>query len=280
MRAQPACKPLHPTSAQLCVATTAAGCSSCSYPLVQVGSLPSGEMDYNDLATALAANTTCPAILNMTVGATMTGAIDALDRILGILEATGYPHDRFFLHCNCALFGTMLPGFLMDVPLVTFAKPIGAVSVSGHKFIGAPMPCGVVITRTKYVQHLDTRDVMVMGSRNGHAPIHLWYTLAMKGFEGIGREVEMCMRNARTLKGLLEKAGVGGTMLNEFSNLVVFERPVEEAFVRKWQLSCQGGIAHIAVMPNLGVGMLGEFVRELQLSRARTGAHVAAEGDC
>ena len=34
-------------------------------------------------------------------------------------------------------------------PQVTFKKPIGSVSVSGHKFMGAPVPCGVVITRFK-----------------------------------------------------------------------------------------------------------------------------------
>ena len=34
-------------------------------------------------------------------------------------------------------------------------------------------------------------------------------------------------------------------MLNELSSTVVFERPREEAFVRKWQLACEGDIAHV-----------------------------------
>lgn len=38
--------------------------------------------------------------------------------------------------------------------MVTFQKPIGSVSVSGHKFVGAPVPCGVVITRMRYVMAL------------------------------------------------------------------------------------------------------------------------------
>ena len=38
--------------------------------------------------------------------------------------------------------------------MVTFRKPIGSVSVSGHKFVGAPVPCGVVITRMRYVMAL------------------------------------------------------------------------------------------------------------------------------
>ncbi len=71
--------------------------------------------------------------------------------------------------------------------MVTFRKPIGSVSVSGHKFVGAPVPCGVVITRFKHVlalssdvEYLNSRDATIMGSRNGHAPIYLWYTLTRK----------------------------------------------------------------------------------------------------
>ncbi len=42
--------------------------------------------------------------------------------------------------------------FVKEAPLVTFQKPIGSVSVSGHKFVGAPVPCGVVITRMRYIK--------------------------------------------------------------------------------------------------------------------------------
>jgi selenocysteine lyase/cysteine desulfurase len=46
--------------------------------------------------------------------------------------------------------------------MVTFRKPIGSVSVSGHKFVGAPVPCGVVITRMSHVMALSS-DVEVRG---------------------------------------------------------------------------------------------------------------------
>ena len=52
--------------------------------------------------------------------------------------------------------GAQIP-FVKRAPLVTFRKPIGSVSVSGHKFIGAPVPCGVVITRQRYVEALSRR---------------------------------------------------------------------------------------------------------------------------
>lgn len=59
------------------------------------------------------------------------------------------------------------------------------------------------------------------------------------------------------------------TMLNELSNTVVFERPKEEAFVRKWQLACEGDIAHVVVMPNITLNKLEEFVQDYVNSRAR-----------
>lgn len=47
----------------------------------------------------------------------------------------------------------------------------------------------------------------------------------------------------------------------QLSNTVVFERPLEEAFVRKWQLACEADIAHVVVMPNITVDKLEEFVQ-------------------
>ena len=57
------------------------------------------------------------------------------------------------------------------------------------------------------------------------------------------------------------------TMLNELSSTVVFERPTSEAFVRKWQLACQGAIAHVVVMPNITIAKMLEFVEDLILQR-------------
>eukprot|EP00877_Chromochloris_zofingiensis_P002430 jgi/Chrzof1/12188/Cz06g24140.t1_SDC[v5.2] len=241
---------------------------------VKVDTLPSGEIDYEHFRSHLQAHKDRPAIINVNIGTTVKGAVDDLDKVLDILKQTGYTEDRFYIHCDGALFGMMMP-FIKQAPMVSFKKPIGSVSVSGHKFIGAPVPCGVTITRMKYVmalssdvEYLNSRDATIMGSRNGHAPIYLWYTLTRKGYQGIRKDVEKCMRNALILKTMLDQAGVK-TMLNELSNTVVFERPKEEAFVRKWQLACEGDIAHVVVMPNITIDKLEEFVQDYVNSRAR-----------
>lgn len=136
------------------------------------------------------------------------------------------------------------------------------------------MPCGVQITRLEHrnalsrnVEYIATRDATITGSRNGQAPIFLWYTLNKKGYEGFQNEVQICLRNAHSLMKRLLAAGIGA-MLNEHSNIVVFERPLDEEFVRRWQLACQGNIAHVVVMPHVTIEKLDDFFDELVEKRS------------
>ncbi|XXG73501.1 hypothetical protein AAC387_Pa07g2409 [Persea americana] len=240
---------------------------------VKVDTLISGEIDCADFRTKLLQNRDKPAIVNVNIGTTVKGAVDDLDLVIKTLEEIGYKHDQFYIHCDGALFGLMIP-FVKRAPKVTFKKPIGSVSVSGHKFVGCPMPCGVQITRMEHinalsrnVEYLASRDATIMGSRNGHAPIFLWYTLNRKGYRGFQKEVQKCLRNAHYLKDRLQAEGIGA-MLNELSSTVVFERPRDEEFVRRWQLACQGNIAHVVVMPNVTVEKLDYFMNELIQKRS------------
>ncbi|XP_074578434.1 serine decarboxylase 1-like [Curcuma longa] len=239
---------------------------------VKVATLVSGEIDCTDFKAKLVQNKEKPAIININIGTTVKGAVDDLDLVIQTLEENGFK-DRFYIHCDGALFGLMMP-FVKRAPKVTFKKPIGSVSVSGHKFVGCPVPCGVLITRLTHinalssnVEYLASRDATIMGSRNGHAPIFLWYTLNRKGYQGFQKEVQKCLRNAHYLKDRLKEAGIG-SMLNELSSTVVFERPKDEDFVRQWQLACEGNIAHVVVMPNVTVEKLDYFLRELLEKRS------------
>jgi histidine decarboxylase len=238
----------------------------------KVSSLVTGEMDCDHFRKLLEENKDKPAIVNVNIGTTVKGAIDDLDQILQILKDVGYEEDRFYIHCDGALFGMMIP-FIKEAPLVTFKKPIGSVSVSGHKFMGCPTPCGLVITRAKHIEslssdieYLNSRDATIMGSRNGHAAIFMWYTLTMKGYEGFRQDVQKCLKNAHYLHSLLFSKGIR-TMLNERSSTVVFEKPECQRFVRKWQLACQGDIAHVVVMPNIDREKIEAFVKELVETR-------------
>ncbi|KAH0683459.1 hypothetical protein KY290_022076 [Solanum tuberosum] len=189
----------------------------------KVGTLLTGEIDCADFKVKLLANKDKPAIINVNIDC-------------------GFSHDRFYIHCDGALFGLMMP-FVKRTPKVTFNKPIGSVSVSGHKFVGCPMPCGVQLTRLEHinalssnVEYLASRDATIMGSRNGHAPLFLW-------------SWNQCY--AQWL-----------------SSTVVFERPKDEEFVRKWQLACERNMAHVVVMPSVTVDKLDNFLDELVEARS------------
>lgn len=239
---------------------------------VKIDTLVCGEIDCTDFRSKLLSNTDKPAIINVNIGTTVKGAVDDLDLVIKTLEETGFK-DRFYIHCDGALFGLMMP-FVKRAPKVSFKKPIGSVSVSGHKFVGCPMPCGIQITRLKHVnalssnvEYLASRDATIMGSRNGHAPIFLWYTLNRKGYTGFQKEVQKCLRNAHYLKERLRGAGISA-MLNELSSTVVFERPKDEDFIRHWQLACEGNIAHVVVMPSVNIEKLDFFVNQLVEKRS------------
>ncbi|KAJ3675142.1 hypothetical protein LUZ60_004184 [Juncus effusus] len=233
----------------------------------KIDTLISGEIDCAHFKKKLLENQDKPAIINVNIGTTVKGAVDDLDLVIKTLEENGFK-DRFYIHCDGALFGLMMP-FVKRAPKVSFKKPIGSVSVSGHKFVGCPMPCGVQVTRLSHinklssnVEYLASRDATIMGSRNGHAPIFLWYTLNRKGYSGFQKEVQKCLRNAHYLKSRLSDWGISA-MLNELSSTVVFERPRDEEFVRRWQLACEGNIAHVVVMPSVTVEKLEMFLEEL-----------------
>ena len=236
-------------------------------PCVKVKSQAHGEIDYEDFYKCLTPSR--PAIVNVNIGTTVRGALDNIDKVLEVLKSAGYEQDRFYIHCDGALFGLMLP-FVEEKYSdfeINFEKPIGSISVSGHKFVGAPMPCGVVITRKKYskalsqdIEYINSKDTTIMGSRNGHTPIFIWYTLMKKGLEGIRKDVKKCVENAMYLKSKFEKHGVN-CMLNNLSSTIVFQRPNDEV-VKKWQLACEGNLAHIVVMPNIEKSKLDMFCED------------------
>lgn len=70
--------------------------------------LESGEIDYVKFSDLLKKNAGRPAIVNVNVGTTVKGAVDDLDKILEALQGAGYGENRFFIHCDGALFGLMV----------------------------------------------------------------------------------------------------------------------------------------------------------------------------
>jgi histidine decarboxylase len=260
-------------------------------PICIVNATEGGEMDMDHLRACLQGGKAQgkPAIININMGTTVKGAVDDLDGTIALLEELGYDRSEYYIHVDGALFGLMTTfvvddvEFVRECPKLSFKKNIDSISVSGHKFIGAPVPCGVVVTRRAHInrlssdiEYLNSKDATIMGSRNGHAALYLWYAIQKKGTKGFQKDTVECFKKARQLMKLLENIGVK-TYLGPLSCTVVFERPLEHDFVRKWQLACEGDIAHVVVMPSTRLETLETFVDGLNESRKKLGGNPYAQ---
>jgi histidine decarboxylase len=128
---------------------------------------------------------------------------------------------------------------------------------------GNPNPFSSYISQVEMkIDYLNSVDTTIMGSRNGQAALYLWYSLRKKGVEGIKQDVRDCIATAGYLRDKLGEAGFT-CRLNDLSCTVVLERPLDDAFILRWQLACENDIAHVVVMPNVTREKIDVFVQEL-----------------
>lgn len=230
-----------------------------------IGATQGGEIRYQELRDCLTLNRDRPAIISANIGTTMKGAIDEVEKIVDVLRTVGV--ERFYIHCDAALFGAYLP-FLDGAPCFDFRLPVGSISISGHKFLGSAIPCGVVLARKTYVdavrgnpEYIATVDDTISGSRDGFSVLVLWHNVKRFGREGMVELAHECLENARHTVGRL-RAIDWPAWVNPFSNIVVIAQPPAPV-VKKWYLASQGSMSHVVVMPGVTRAMLDAFVDDL-----------------
>ena len=223
-----------------------------------------GEIDYDDLRDMVRVHRDVPAVIMASVGTTMRGAVDDIARIRAILSDLAVTNS--YIHADAALSGMILP-FVHDPQPFGFDAGVDSVSVSGHKLIGAPLPCGVVLTRRDHVERVGrvielvgVRDTTLSGSRSAMGPLMIWYAFARYGDEGFRKLVSGMLDVAEYAVGQFNERGVPAWR-HRNSVTVVIPRPSDEV-VRKWQMAPEGDIAHIITMPHVTREMIDEIVRD------------------
>jgi histidine decarboxylase len=221
-----------------------------------------------------------PPLIVANIGTTFRGAYDDIEGIVNALKH--HSIDRFYLHVDAALGGFFIP-FLESLqsatleagarfPMFDFRLPIGSVAISGHKALGMPFPCGIFMTLRHHIAYqcdriacLGTVDSTFSGSRNGLAPIFLWYAIASKGWTGLQQDALRMLEMANYAFKRLQEAGMN-PQRNPWGLSVVFDQP-EEWIVRKWSLATQDNQAHLFAMQHVNQPMIDEFVTDLQFCR-------------
>ena len=223
-----------------------------------------GEMNYAKLGAAVSQHPGKPAIIMANIGTTMTGAIDDVHLIRAGLEAMGV--KDYHIHCDGALHGLILP-YTQSKKRFNLAD-VHSLSISGHKFIGTPIPCGVFLTHKQiidqqknYIEYIHIHDCTITGSRNAITPLMLWSVLIGKGNADWGEWVKICLDNTAYAVENLINHGIRA-WANPDSNIVVFPKPRQE-IVHKWQIACYEGIGHIVVMRHVDKTMIDRFIDEM-----------------
>ncbi|OUL59860.1 histidine decarboxylase [Flavobacterium sp. AJR] len=235
-------------------------------PSIAIRSQENGEIDYDDFENTLKLNRNKPAIVLATFGTTMKEAKDDVSKIKNILKKLAIQDN--YIHCDAALSGSY--GAFMQ-PRLPFDFMDGAesISISGHKFIGSPIPTGIIITKrsnrdriSKGISYIGSLDTTISGSRNGHCPLFLWYAIKKLGVEGLKKRYLHSLEVAEYCEQRLKTIGIPAWR-NPNSITVIFPKTNEEIKL-KWQLATQGDISHIICMPNVTIQQIDLFIYDIE----------------
>jgi histidine decarboxylase len=176
----------------------------------------------------------------------------------------------------------------VPVPVFDFRVPeLHSICMSGHKWIGAPWPCGIFMSKVKYQmkpvdnpEYIGSPDTTFSGSRNGFSALILWNFVSGHSVEDMIRRIGAGEKMAQyALKKLREVQDHHGTDLwVEYSprTLTIRFRQANDQLVFKYSLSNetlyvkneQRDYSHIYLMDWVSKELLDRFADDLKASDA------------
>lgn len=234
-------------------------------PNIVISTQENGEINYEDLEDTIRMNRHMPVIIMANIGTTMTEARDDIGKIKAILKKLAIKNH--YIHADGALSGSY-SAFIEPRPAFDFADGADSIAISGHKFFGSPMPCGVVVAKksnrdriARSVAYIGSVDTTITGSRNGHSPLFLWYTLKKYGVEGLRKRALHSLAIAQYAEEKLKAIGVPAW---RNPNTITVNFPSPSSTIRqKWQLASENGGSHIICMPNVQKEQIDQLVTEM-----------------
>ena len=205
-------------------------------------------------------------------------------------------HKGFWFHVDGALGASYMPFIEMAAKngLRTGMKPgpvfdfrldfVSSIVTSGHKWIGAPMPCGVYLMRNKYRIHspedipiyVGSPDTTFAGSRNALSCAVLWTYISSHSYEEQVQKVIRCLDLANYVYMKLKKLehdiqkDLWVTHSVEYSLSVYFRKPTDD-IVFKYSLSDENLVvnkhkrkySHIYLMEHVTYAKIDELIKDL-----------------
>jgi histidine decarboxylase len=243
-------------------------------PTVVVPVDHTGQMRYDALANAAACRPSQPPIVVTTLGTTMTEAIDKPALVHEALSQAG--HREWHIHADAALSGIplALSKDYRHIANLAGPHPPDSFCLSGHKFFGTPLPCGVALARRLHVERVRRHigyiagpDTTISGSRSGLAPLLLWYALRRYGVAGHSARADSSRALAAYALERLQTIG-WSAWRHEHAFTVVLRAPAR-AVRDYWSLPTEHGWSHIVCMPGVRQDEVEALVGDIERSRDR-----------
>jgi len=254
-----------------------------------------------------------PILVSCNYGSTFKGAYDDVQKIgqrlmpifekYGLIDRTVEYADHSFdkrngywIHVDGALGASYAPFLKMaqedkqnfDIPSTPefdFKLDwVNSIVMSGHKWPGAPWPCGLFMTKVKYQlfppddpEYIGSPDTTFAGSRNGFSAIILWDFFAKHSYEDLTKRALRCEQLAsfaeRQLHGLQKSLPhIDLWIARTPASLTIRFRKPNDEIVFKYSLSCETlevegearEYAHIFMMNSVDEGLILRFISDLQ----------------
>lgn len=276
-----------------------------------------GSIDIDKLATLVEffARNGYPIMICCNFGTTFKGAYDDVEgigkRLLPTFEKCGLVNRKveyekgktdirngFWIHVDGALGASYMPFVEMANqrgllpargPNFDFGLPwVNSVVMSGHKWPGAPWPCGVYMTKVKYQlfppddpEYIGAPDTTFAGSRNGYSAIVLWDYLARHSYDLQIKEAVECEKTAAYFEAQLKTVAPYHPKIDLWIErtplaLTVRFRKPNDTIVSKYSLSCETlkidgadrHFAHVFAMKSATPSVVDQLIEDLKAPNA------------
>jgi histidine decarboxylase len=288
------------------------------------GSAGPGSVDVEKLAILVRffAKKGYPILIICNFGSTFKGAYDDVETVQNTLmpifkecelvnrkvtyeDNNGKQHvdirNGYWIHVDGALGASYMPFVekAYDKKLIPERGPnfdfrlpeVNSIVMSGHKWPGAPWPCGIFMTKHKYQlyppddpAYIGSPDTTFSGSRNGYSALIMWDFLARNSYKDQIDKVLKCEQIVNYAKRKLEELQKTHYYMpyldlyiarTPLALTVRFRKP-NTKLVDKYSLSCETLMvgnekreyAHVYAMTLVTEAMIDEFIKDLQDPKA------------